>query len=143
MVFLADIIINFLIYCYYFYIVDKLIKFYKENNILREIFKNDKFIVKDWSNEQRIPKNSINYLIKSLEAEGFIKSKSQKPKIVGFTHKISQILLLIEKSDFISKNDLSNNFNDNNIDNIIERFIDAKIIRMDIEDKEVVYRMNF
>ncbi|MFW9973079.1 MAG: hypothetical protein ACFFDF_23050 [Candidatus Odinarchaeota archaeon] len=121
--------------------MDKLSKFDKENIILREIFKNGKFIVKDWLNEQMIPKNSINYLIKSLETEGFIKTKSQKPKIVDFTHKISKILLLIEKSDYIFNNELSNNFNYNNIDNIIERLIDAKIVSMDIKNKKVCYRI--
>ena len=120
----------------------KLSKFEKENFILKKIFKNTRLIIKDWLNEEVIPKNSLNYLIKSLESNGFIKIKSHNPKIVGFTHKISQILLLIEKSDNITKNELYNNFNDNDINNIIARLIDAKIIKMDIKNKSICYQIH-
>lgn len=119
----------------------KLTKFERENNILREIFKDDEFIPKDWIKNEIIPKNSLNYLIKSLESQGLIKIKAKKPIVIGFPLKISQILLLIEKNNDISYNELIKNFSNNNFDKIIDRLISAKIIKMESKNNRICFQI--
>jgi len=121
--------------------VPKLTKFERENNILREIFKDDEFIPKDWIKNEIIPKNSLYYLIKSLESQGLIKIKAKKPIVIGFPLKISQILLLIEKNNDISYNELIKNFSNNNFDKIIDRLISAKIIKMESKNNRICFQI--
>jgi len=121
--------------------VYKLTKFERENYILREIFKNDELVLKDWTKNEIIPKNSLSYLINSLESDGFIKKKANKPMVIGFSHTISKILLLIEKNNDISNNELIKNFSNNKIDDIIERLRDAKLIKMESRNKKIYFKI--
>jgi len=117
----------------------------KENIILKLIFRNEEFFIKNWDekkeNKYKIPKSTIHNLIKSLLGQGYIVKKSKKPIKVVFTPIIKEFLLIIEENYEIPIEKLRIGYNDPNLDKIIDRLVDAEILHRFTKNLEIYLKI--
>jgi len=108
-------------------------------------FKYEEFFPKDWNekmeNEYKIPKATLYNLIKSLLKQEYIVRKSIKPIKVVFPPIIKDILLIIEDNLVIPIKELRLRYNDQNLDKIIDRFVDAEILQKFTKNIEIYLKI--
>ncbi len=111
----------------------------KENRILKEIYKREQLLVNDLINVPELPKNSIYRHIKELINQKLIERISDNPIVVKFPLNTIIFLMKIKKEKLVKLNDIKTFINRNDLKNtdILERFIEAEIITVSIEDKDV------
>jgi len=116
----------------------------RENIILRDLFLNNEFLIRDWNKKKEIqfsiPKSSLYNLIKSLKSQNIIIIKSLSPKRATFTPQIKDLLLIIEENKEISLIALTQDLKPD-IENIIDRLVDAKIIEKFIKGTNVYLKI--
>ena len=116
----------------------------RENIIIRELFLNNEFLIRDWNKNKEIqfniPKSSLYNLIKSLESQNIIIIKSLSPKKATFTPQITDLLLIIEENKEISLLELKQDLKPE-IEIIIDRLVDAKIIEKFIKGTKVYLKI--
>ena len=119
--------------------MEKLIKREKENRILKEIYRREKLFGKNLNNIPELPKNSIYRHIKELINQKLIERISDNPIVVKFPLNTIIFLMKIKKEKLVKLNDIKTFINRNDLKNtdILERFIEAEIITVSIEDKDV------
>ncbi|MFX1257629.1 MAG: hypothetical protein ACFFAN_07215 [Promethearchaeota archaeon] len=123
----------------------RMLKETRENIILRKIFENNEFFITNWNRDleekYKIPKNSLYNIIKSLIKQKLIIRKSLKPIRVTFTPKISNMLLIIEDNGEIPLKELEQNFSYQELPNIVEKLIDAEIIKKFTKNLNIYLKM--
>ena len=117
--------------------MDKLIKREKENRILKEIYRREKLFVKNLINIPELPKNSIYRHIKELINQKLIEKISDNPIVVIFPLGIKIFLMKIRQEELVRINDLIAfiNTNDLNSTEILQRFIEADILKITFKEK--------
>ena len=114
-----------------------LIKREKENRILKEIYKREELLLKDLINIPELPKNSVYKHIKDLINQKLIERISENPIVVKFPLSIKIFLMKIQEEKLVKLNDLKAFINKNDLKNteILERFIEAKILGFALKEK--------
>lgn len=117
----------------------------RENIILRELFLNNEFLIRDWNKKKEIqfniPKNSLYNLIKSLKSQNIIIIKSSSPSRATFIPLIKDLLFIIEENKEISLLALTQDLKPD-IVNIIDRLGDAKIIEKFIKGTKIYLKIH-
>jgi len=123
--------------------VEKLIKREKENRILEEIYKRKELFVRDLINIPELPKNSIYRHIKELINQKLIEKISDNPIVVIFPLGIKIFLMKIRQEELVRINDLIAfiNTNDLNSTEILQRFIEANILKITYKEKSIYVRL--